>query len=388
MKIAIVGRGTAGCMSAAFFLANYPEAEIYWYYDSSVPTQSVGEGSTISLPVELFQNLNLDHTDLAKLYGTQKTGIFKTGWGTGNEFLHSFPLPNVGMHFSAVALQNYIFDRLKNNVKSFDGSIDHSSIDCDYIMDCSGKPKDYDDFYRSEYIPVNSAHITQCSWDRPDFYHTLALARPYGWVFGIPLRNRCSIGYLFNRDINNLEEVKEDVKNVIKDYNLIPNGITNHLEFSNYYRKQNYTNKIAYNGNASFFLEPLEATSFAVAKSVYVNAAANWVDGTTLEYINNRYIELIKQVENIIMLHYFSGSKFDTEFWRFAKQRGEECIGKSIRSDGNFREILEQSYKKFDLFFRKEYGIWQAFSFKQNIANLGIENKIRELLCSANTLNG
>jgi hypothetical protein len=90
----------------------------------------------------------------------------------------------------------------------------------------------------------------------------------HGWVFGIPLQKRISIGYLYNDKISSLEEVKEDVKNTFKEYNLNPSKITNHIKFQSFYRKENFKNRIIYNGNASFFIEPLEATSTSMSTDI------------------------------------------------------------------------------------------------------------------------
>ena len=66
---------------------------------------------------------------------------------------------------------------------------------------------------------------------------------------------------MFNSDINSLDEVKEDVKDVFEQYNLVPSDKTNFLQFKNYSRKVNFQGRVSYNGNASFFFDPLEATS-------------------------------------------------------------------------------------------------------------------------------
>ena len=48
-----------------------------------------------------------------------------------------------------------------------------------------------------------------------------------------------------------LFDLKEDVKNIFDEYNLIPSDKTNSIEFPNYYRKQNFTDRISFNGNSS-----------------------------------------------------------------------------------------------------------------------------------------
>jgi hypothetical protein len=52
----------------------------------------------------------------------------------------------------------------------------------------------------------------------------------------------------------------------------MPSDKTNHLEFQSYYKKNNFSSKVIYNGNSSFFIEPLEATS--IGFSIETNMVA------------------------------------------------------------------------------------------------------------------
>jgi len=383
-KIAIIGRGTAGSLSVIHFLRHMNDCEIEWHYDPNVPVQSVGEGSTPQLPKSLYENLNFNYLDSKLIDSTVKTGIYKSGWGQDKkDFLHQFPPPTVALHFNAVSLQNYILDKVKNKVSIFEHSVTPDDIDADFVMDCSGRPKSYEKFHDADFIPVNSAYVTQCYWDRPRFYHTLTIARPYGWVFGVPLQNRCSIGYLYNKDINSLEEVKEDVKNVFERYELIPSNDTNTLSFNNYYRKQNYTERVCYNGNASFFLEPMEATSIGTMDRVQRYAFDIWNKNISFEMANQNYLNFLSQIETTIMLHYFAGSKYKTKFWEFAQQKGKDCINLSLKYDDNFSKITNYSIKmkKRNLCDPDiNYGYWGANSLCENIYGLGIEKSLLELV--------
>tara|TARA_R110002153_G_scaffold274282_1_gene448120 strand:- start:36 stop:1199 length:1164 start_codon:yes stop_codon:yes gene_type:complete len=325
-KISIIGKGTAGCMSAAYF-SHYTDHEVDWYFDPKIKPQAVGEGSNLSLPNRLNDIFGFGARDFSKIDGTVKTGIYKENWGKGMEpFLHDFPSPLNAIHFSAPKLQDYVLERLQGRVNVKEENVLAEEIDSDYIMDCSGRPISYEDFSESSYIPVNSVYVTQCYWDYPRFNYTLTIARPYGWVFGIPLGNRCSVGYMYNNKINSLEEVKEDVQNIFKQYNLTPSLDTNSFSFKNYKRRSNIKGNIAYNGNASFFLEPIEATSFSTVDSINCLTNEHWFHGVDLELSERRYNATIDSNENIIMLHYFAGSDFKTEFWDYAEHRGQECI--------------------------------------------------------------
>lgn len=378
-KIAVIGKGTAGSQAVAHFLRQLPNYEIEWYFDDAIPTQSVGEGSTLSLSESLFDNLNFNYIDLDKIDSTLKLGIYKSGWGkTNNPFLHSLFPPNAALHFNAKALQEYIFDRVKDKVSIINTNVKASDIDADYIMDCSGKPSQYELFHESSYIPVNAAYITQCPWGYPRFQHTLTIARPYGWVFGIPLKNRCSIGYLFNKSINNVEEVKKDVKNVFAEHNLNPSETSTYLEFNNYYRKKNYTERVVYNGNASFFLEPLEATSISTMHMIQKDTLWLLNDKSRIEEANSLYLREIREIETMIMLHYFAGSIYETKFWEFAQERGTLAIQNALKKDSKFASFITEAIKRKQANLAVDtdldYGTWTVASFCLNLSGLGISN--------------
>lgn len=385
-RIAIIGRGTAGSQAVIHYLNHMPDCEIQWYFDSNRAPQSVGEGSTLTLPINLFQNINFSYSDLDKIDSTVKLGIYKSNWGkTNKNFFHQFPPPGIGLHFNATSLQNYILDLVKDKVYIFEKNTSEINIDADYIMDCSGKPEEYDKFNKSEYIPVNSAYITQCYWEYPKFQYTLTIARPYGWVFGIPLRNRCSIGYIYNKNINTLDEIKEDVKQIFKKYDLIPSDDTNSINFENYYRKQNYDydGRIVYNGNSSFFLEPLEATSISVMDFIQRSTLKIWKNSECPEIHNLKYKKFLFEIEVIIMMHYFSGSKYDTEFWRYAQNRGKECLEKKIKNDLSLSNMISYaiSRKHYNNCDNSEgYGVWPPGSFCENIFGLGIDEELSKMI--------
>jgi hypothetical protein len=225
MKLTIVGRGTVGCMSILHFL-RWTDWEIEWIYDPNIPPTFVGEGTTLTLPKSLYQNAWFSAKELEEMNSTVKLGIHKKNWGIeGKEFIHSFAIGDVGIHFSAVTFQDLVMRDFGKNlrIKHIEASVVPDNIDADYVLMCTGSPKELTDEYESfNHIPVNTAFVSQCPWDYARFNYSLTFARPYGWIFGIPLKNRCAIGYLYNDKINTLDEVKEDVKQVLKELNLTP----------------------------------------------------------------------------------------------------------------------------------------------------------------------
>lgn len=378
-KISFVGRGTVGCLGVAHFLKG-TDCEIDWIFDPSIPPTAVGEGTTLTTPNAIHQNLKWYWDDLKSIRATPKTGIYKENWGKNKpNYLHPFPVGGVGMHFNAVEFQDKAFNQLRKDsrINIVEAHVTNfEDLDTDHVLVCAGSPKNKNELVEHKEIPVNSAYVTQCFWDYPRFDYTLTIARPYGWVFGIPLQNRCSIGYLYNKDINTLEEVKQDVQNIFEDYNLKPSDVTNHLNFNNYSRKINHTKKVAYSGNASFFLEPLEATSLALADSVFRLAYSTWFDNWDTNTANNLYTRQIDDIKAMICLHYIAGSAFDTPFWSQAKESAEGYIKSLYESDSFFSKYLMDALRGGAN--EIELGYWSAESYRQNVKGLGIEELLEQ----------
>ena len=155
-KLSIIGKGTAGIIAVNHF-ANYTnpdELEIECYYDSNKPEQTVGEGTTVDFPESLNNTLDLQFHDIFKLCnGNFKTGIHYIGWGK-KDYMHTFPMPNVSIHFNAVKLQQLLMNKNKERVKFIDKEVKHNDINSDFILDCSGKSNDKESFYKAKYISI------------------------------------------------------------------------------------------------------------------------------------------------------------------------------------------------------------------------------------------
>lgn len=379
-KLSVIGRGTAGVLGLGHFL-RWTDWEIDWYYDPSTKPLSVGEGANKAICHMLSQIDNFTSHNLSEdIGGYFKTGVYKKGWGVkGDGFFHSFKPPEIAYHFSAEKLQKYLFDKFKVNkrIKLIEKNVSHENIDSDFIFDCGGFPKNFNDQYHiSEYIPVNSAYVTQCYWPFPQFSYSLQIARPYGWVFGIPLKERCAIGYVYNSKITDLEDIKRDVKNVFEEFNLTPSQKTLHINFRNYYRNKIIDSRIAYSGTSAFFLEPLEATSLSIMIKTQQYAFDVWNKTLTEEEGNNEILKIISSAEDMIMLHYFAGSIYNNDFWKYAKGLGEECIKRSLNKD--FIHFLSEKQNGIPEY--REYGTFPHESYQLHIDQFGIRGQIQKLI--------
>jgi len=386
-KLTIVGRGTVGCLAIAHFL-KWTDWEITWAYDPTVEPTAVGEGTTLNLPRTLFENLGFTFADVYEFNATAKVGIYKKDWGSiGDGFLHPFPVGQTGIHFNAVSFQQYVFEKISQNprITLLERSVEPDEVDSDYVMMCTGTPTDFTDYEIIETVPVNTCWVSQCPWEHVRFQHSLTIARPYGWIFGIPLQNRCSIGYLFNETITDLESVKKDADIILAEYNLQP-SMQRQIKFKNYVRKVNFSDRVIYNGNSSFFLEPLEATSTATADIINRLSIDQWkIQAQVPVQTNARYHSLLNGVESMIALHYMSGSSWDNDFWKHAQSLGTAKIEKELQKKQEFYQMMKEvSDPNFtvDNYFKspKEIGTWWSPSFNLHLDKLGIKEQISSML--------
>lgn len=382
-KLTVVGKGAVGSLAVAHFL-HYTDWNIEWIYDQNIPTASVGEATNLIVPKNLNWTLGFRNNDIIEMNGTIKLGISKKGWSKKN-FLHFFELGNVAMHFAAKDLQEAIYNKVKDNPRLTISNqhVDNpEDLDSDFVMMCVGSPNKItkDNFVTLTNIPVNAAYVTQCKWDSARFNYSLTDTMPNGWVFGIPLQNRISIGYMYDDTLTSLEQVKKDVEQVFADYDLTPSDKTQDLHFESYYRKKNFTSKVVYNGNASFFLEPLEATSTGLSVSIMRKAWDLWNGNLTIEQCEEKYKKEIDDIESMILLHYMSGSIHKSKFWTKAKKLATSKIKKEFINKSQWSQfVLDAITNKYDKESSLELGTWGYKNYKINIDGLGLQNQIKKL---------
>ncbi len=360
-RLSIIGRGTVGCLNALKF--SNLGYDIDWYHDPEKLALSVGEGTDLALPKFLSKELNLSYDDLFKLDAHYKQGIEKINWGS-KPFTHLFGIGYMALHINANKLQNYICEHIKDKVNIIEKKVD-SKLET-FTIDCSGIPTLSKDQFETPPIPVNKAYVVQCPWDKPTFDKTICIAKSYGWVFLIPLQNRCSVGYIYNSQYAEFDKLQNELSSILKDYNLMAKE-GNIMPFENFYRKNNFSNNLVYNGNASFFLEPLEATSLNTSISI-INQTHKMLCDSTPEVENKRYENLLKETVDIIMLHYLVEPPIKNAFWEMANYKANIWFKSRYKNYPKIRLITQGD--------SLHYATWFEDSFKQNLSGMNLYEKL------------
>ena len=354
-KIAVIGQGTAGSLAAASVTGLHlgSDYELHHIYDSRIPVIGVGEGSWPSLVQELRKLTSLPHeTVQQRLKGTRKYGVAFEGWGRRDrDFTHYFTPQQVSYayHLSADLMADLL--REGTRAQHIDAKVlditrvaggarvefeDRAPERYDLVFDARGFPKELhpDRHIDISFIPTNTAVIRRCpaiieaERDGPVLQHTYtrAVARPHGWIFVIPLTVHTSYGYIFNRNISDLEEVESDF-----DAFLETDGVSEFeqravIPFPNFVHRWIYDGAVARIGNAAAFMEPLEATAIVSAQlqigmvlQTRLNRPAEHLERDA-PVVNRFLISNMLCYGLFVGWHYSCGSKYDSDFWRHARE--------------------------------------------------------------------
>ena len=364
MKISIIGRGNAGCISAMYFAyyRNFVQTniEIDLYYDSQIPPVPTGQGTTLDFAVFLFKTFRCNY--LENFPSTLKTGIMYENFGKQNtKIFHPFPMGQYAIHFNPKSFQDFVCDNLKINFSHIDEKVlSYDSIDADYIIDCRGAPSNLDDKYEKLTNPLNCALLANLPKKQNDVKYTRSIAHDNGWCFYIPLPETTSLGYVFNNEITSIEDAEQNFKDRfgIKKVNKV-------FPFKQYVIKEPIVDdRVLINGNKMFFLEPLEAT----AMGCYMNASRFYYDYIFNNKSKNETVNNIKdyvyKLQDYILWHYASGSIYDTKFWRHAKDLWDNHEKEEIEKIIKVVKGMKQEHIDTSIESQFRYAQWQHWNFK------------------------
>ena len=326
MKVAIIGKGLAGILTAMAWKAHYPATEIEIYYDPFSPIEPVGSGSwpnMLDLITE-FQTTNPECWPSwreADWDQTVKTGISYKGWG--KDWFHDFGMNRVAMHFDP----KKFCDDMARNFKCIPKRVGYN-IDADFIYDCGGSPfsgrecaSETWDRYTLLQNPLNRVLLAETDPYSSVYCTTDSIATKDGWTFVIPLQSRTSVGYMFNSDITSDNEALDNFVEQFGEHRLL-----GFRSFHNYMANNPVLDgRIFMNGNKYFFIEPLEATS-VTGYMVWIERTLQYVMGNaTLQDIIADNQRDIQENANFLLYHYAHGSEFNTPFWDYAKGLYKPC---------------------------------------------------------------
>jgi len=331
MKIAVIGTGTVGVMSVCHLL-HYSvglDLQVDCIHDPEKNILGIGESTNIQVPDILFKAANFNlFQDSDELDITIKYGVKYKNWRK-KDFISPIVPPAYAFHFNNFKLKDVIFKRLKlykkNNFKEIIGdvssikqnkkevilTVNKKKLKYDYVIDCSGYPKDYSDYTISDFLPLNHALVHSIK-EPGDWNFTYHQATKNGWMFGIPLKTRQGWGYLFNNNITKIKDAEEDISKIFNTKKLD----LKEFKFKPYRTNRVLNNRVIKNGNKAIFYEPMEALSTVFYDNIN-RMFFDYIFGRMKEdEVNDEFNIMAKQYENFICFVYHGGSLFNTSFWK------------------------------------------------------------------------
>mgnify|MGYP003108870109 FL=1 len=351
-KLAIVGAGQAGCLTALhFYKWAHSIDDITIYHDPDTPMEETGQGTTLSVPELLTHTLGINLIDNNPIKATIKSGLLYEGWSNGDPISSPFTGSGLGYHYIPKLLSEVVLNSGKFKVETKKIVDPESEIDSDWIFDCRGRLHNNSETSNELVNPLNSVLLSNVPEVDPKLNYTRCVATPNGWTFVIPNFDSTSYGYLYNKDITTKEDATVDFKERF--------GVdtVKNLEFRNYMEDSIWSGeRTVLNGNRFCFLEPLEATSTDSYLSVARHAFDHIVGSESKDNVNFGVQRLMRQNEKFILSHYWSNSIYDTPFWEYAKNLNSQFLNKE------FEDYISMVVNKTDIeLYTETHPSWGSF---------------------------
>ena len=333
------------------------EWDIYSVHDPKIPILGVGEATSTNTPYQLFKGTDfILARDGHYIDATLKHSVRYTNWR--DEAFHSWITPpGYAIHFNNTKLKDFVFMRLKerhpDNFYTIEGTVDYwrnmgtyaeisinnETSTYDYIIDCSGFPKDYSDYTMVD-LPINHALVTPIN-EPGTWNYTHHWAHKHGWMFGIPLSTRQGWGYMYNDEITSKEDAIEDMCSILK---IDKEGFApREYIFKPYYTVKGLINgRVLKNGNRYMFFEPMEAMSMEYYTMLNLRYIM-WIQGSLSKEELERVCTFdVLSLINFYRFVYHGGSTYDTDFWNIQKKKCAEYLNEDQLFQGMLKYWHEQ----------------------------------------------
>ena len=216
-------------------------------------------------------------------------------------------------------------------------------LEADFFIDCSGFASVLlGEALEEPYISYRDAlycdRAIVGSWSRSDFPddaeseqirpYTTMTTMQHGWCWRIDFEDVITRGYVYASEFCSDEEAEQELRALQPQ---LANADLRILRFPSGRRERYIAHNVAAVGNASGFVEPLEATSLHLIIEQLHNLALGLIDSeraltdSLRNLLNERFASTWDDVRDFLALHYKYNQKLDTPFWQHC--RAESPLG-------------------------------------------------------------
>ena len=380
-KIVIVGGGSSGWLTAAYLSNNFPNLSIT-VVDKEIGTPvGVGEATLLNFPrflqgcgfnlEEWYNELDATETNSKDYKERLKTKLPD--------------LSNVAYHINCGKLTTFLQKKLNNKIlfkKSnvekvfFDGSEikklilkNGEEILADLYIDCTGfksmlKNKTEKIRLRDRLIcdTAVAGSIMYIDKQKEIIPYTRCNAVDEGWVWSIPVEKRIGSGFIFNREITDIEDAKLFFINFWNKRIEKKNIKT--IDWTPFYQKEIWNKNVVSIGLSAGFIEPLESTGLALAmegifqlsKRIY----KNFYNDNDIKLYNKTMQMFFENSIDFVNMHYLV-SKRKGVFWeqgRQLKKSEKFLMFKECIKNNKFDMDENMSFNDIDFFTSNNWYCW------------------------------
>lgn len=364
-KVVIIGGGTAGWLTSLVVNKFWRDTNVTLVESSKIGILGAGEGGTSNFG-KMLSLLDINQNEFFdKTKSTVKGGLHLYNWTGNNElskhlffgdgpsefnksYAYHFDARLVAQYFKEIAISRGVnwVDGEVSEIKNENSIIselklkDGTTIDLDFVFDCSGFAKIVIDGVHKEewigytdYLMMNKAIAfflpQENKYELNDKTYTEMVSMDCGWMFKIPLQHRWGCGYVFNDKYITAEDAKKEIENRLghevtlqKVFNFNPGT-----------HKRSWIGNSISIGLSYGFIEPLEATSLMstimqLKKLIDLNFDEHYI-----EKYNKWCYQINEQNLNFIRYHYLC-ERDDNQFWK-------DCTSMPIPS--KLKKILDKN---------------------------------------------
>ena len=358
-SIIVVGGGTAGWMSAAYFTKQ--GFDVTLIESPNVPNIGVGESCLPGLGF-FCDELGLKEQEwMPESNAIYKLGIYHYDWlRKGSLWKHWFcydrnscdqeyllqnaKLPPLStrrysFHVDAIAFGQMLKNRfvipnggkhvqahIREVQQHADGSVsglllnDNSVISADFYIDCSGPAKLLSSkvgIVFKPYSDIPNDRAIACPQKLEPLgapNYTITYAGTNGWLWNTALTHRRGCGYTYSSSF-----ISDDAA-VAEYLTYYPDTDQNRLriiKFDSHYAINPLEKNVLAVGLASGFIEPLEATSIYLIQ-YYIETFAKVINtDRDPRVFNKSVLNLTKELYDFVLTNYTFTQRTDTEYWQY-----------------------------------------------------------------------
>jgi tryptophan halogenase len=196
----------------------------------------------------------------------------------------------------------------------------------DFFFDCSGFSsllldktlnvpwKDW-----RHWLPCDAALAVASEHDAPVSPYTRSTAKPAGWQWKIPTRQRTGNGHIYCSEFVSQDEATAILIDGLEGPIL---GSPRLIKFSTGHRQKFWEKNCVAIGLSSGFLEPLESTSLYLIRQGISRFIALFPDASQPQVLRDEYNRWMtkdfEQVRDLLVFHYFANQR-EEPFWRHCR---------------------------------------------------------------------